>query len=133
MAARRALCIKTAADLGPLLRSFRRYDAIHIVSDAIAEDRDLWEQRLLSAYSDCGCTVGGAALVLTLGAWAVISLVSHETWTWRSAWLVIGACVAAALVGKAAGIAFARIGLRRDVRRLTLILAGPASRVTVRG
>jgi hypothetical protein len=111
----RTLVASDPADLDALLRTSGRFDVVLLRIDAIADtERTRWEQRLVGAYTECGCDAGGIALLATLAAIAASAFTPH-----RPTWLAgLGACFAAALLGKGAGIALARLRLWRDVRRI---------------
>jgi hypothetical protein len=121
--ARRVLSVRSAGDLGRLARSWNRFDRVDLVTDRLDDDeRERWERRLLSAYTECGCDAGGLAVVATLVGLVVFSIALPGERTWTNAGLGLAATLAAAFVGKLAGIAVARIRLRRDIRRVRSIL-----------
>jgi hypothetical protein len=115
----RVLRVRSAGDLGRLTRSWDRFDRIDLATDRLEpDDRERWEKRLLSAYTECGCDAGGLAVLLALVGLVVFALALPGERTWTNAGIGVGAILAAALLGKLAGIAVARIRLRRAIRRL---------------
>ncbi len=111
----RLLVIDHLSDLDVLLRSRGRFDAILVRLDAIPlPEREDWGRRLLAAYSECGCDAGGIALLVALILIAATGLASRGL-SWA---MGLAFCFAAAFLGKAFGIAIARLTLYRDVQRL---------------
>ena len=119
----RVLRVRTARDLARLTRTWRRYDAVELVTERIDPgERVEWEQRLTDAYTECGCHAGGAALLVALVAVGVYAIAFAGDRSWETALIGFLVCVAAAIVGKLIGISLARWELRRDARRVAAIL-----------
>ena len=73
----------------------------------------------MAAYGECGCDAGGIALLVALILTAASALTSR-----RPSWMLgLLFCFAAALIGKAFGIAVARLTLYREVQRLRRLQA----------
>ena len=115
----RVLRVRSGKDLAALTRTWNRFDRIDLATDLLEADvRERWEGRLLDAYADCGCHVGGLAVLVTLVGLVVAGLALPGGRTWTEAGLGFAAVVAAAVLGKLAGLAIARIRLRSDIRRV---------------
>jgi len=120
----RVLRVRSGSDLAALTGTWNRFDQIDLATDLLGPDeRARWEGRLLGAYADCGCHAGGLAVLLTLVGLVVAALALPGGRTWTGAGLGLAAVVAAAVVGKAAGLVIARIRLRRDIRRVRPFLS----------
>jgi hypothetical protein len=120
---RRLLRVRSEADLAQLTRSWNRYDKIELVTDRLdADERERWERRLLSGYDECGCDAGGVAVLVTLVGLVVFAVAFPHTRTWSHVGLGVAATLAAALVGKLAGIAVARVRMHRDIGRVQSFL-----------
>jgi uncharacterized protein (TIGR03382 family) len=121
--ARRVLRVRSRSDLARLTRSWNRFDRVDLVTDRLdADERERWERRLLSAYTECGCDAGGLTVLVALAGLVVFAVAFPRERTWTDAGLGLAATLAAAVVGKVAGIAVARIRLRRDIRRVRSFL-----------
>ena len=113
---RRTLCVGSGNDLGKLLRTFRRYDAVFILTPALAaEERRAWEHRLTDAYTECGCDAGAVSLVVALAIVCVVALFFPVAHTWLAVAAGGGFTLGMAIAGKIAGIAYARLRLWRLV------------------
>lgn len=83
--------------------------------------RAYWQRRLGKLYFSCGCLEGTVLTLTFLAAW-----VAHTAWSWSTAtpWLWqemawgLAGLVSFSLVGKAGGIAVARLRLLWAVRDL---------------
>lgn len=75
------------------------------------------EQQLNRWYFACGCEQGSAAVLVTLvlSVWGGIVNDFAGAFVW---WRVLAYAMGAALAGKAAGLAYARLRLRAVLRRL---------------
>ena len=111
----RTLCVQSPSDLERLLRTYDAYDAVYIIKGMTSPDRESWENRLIAHYGDCGCELGGVAVVLAL---VVFALGAPAIPGWRTVMMALATCVIAAFVGKLIGIAIARLQLFRDIRIL---------------
>lgn len=80
------------------------------------------EQQLNRWYFACGCEQGSAAVLLTLmvSVWGGIANDFDGPFVW---WRVLVYAMVAALVGKAAGLAVARLRLRALLRRLEVSIS----------
>jgi hypothetical protein len=120
----RVLRVRSRSDLARLPHTWNRFDRIELMTPQLAEaERERWERRLLDAYADCGCHAGGLAVLLTLVGLVVAGLALPGGRTWTGAGLGVAAVVAAAVVGKLAGLAIARIRLRSHIRNLQPLLS----------
>jgi hypothetical protein len=120
----RVLHVRSERDLSRLSRTWNRYDRIRLVTDQLdADERGRWEERLLSAYANCGCDAGGVAVLLALVGLVVVAIAVPGARTWTAVGLGVATTVAAALIGKVVGVAIARLRLRRDIRRVSVRLA----------
>jgi hypothetical protein len=120
----RVLRVREPDDLAALTRGRKRYDAVELATERLAApERERWEERLATAHNECGCHAGGLALLAGLAVVAVVGIVSPGNLTWSRALLGLSICVAAAVIGKLAGIVAAQVRLRRDVRRVASLLA----------
>jgi hypothetical protein len=120
---RRLLRVRSAADLAQLRRSWNRFDEIELVTSRLDPDeRERWERRLLSEYDECGCDAGGVAVLITLVGLVLFAVAVPHARTWTNVGLGVAATLAAALVGKLAGIAVARVRMQRDIRRVEWFL-----------
>src|SRR5262245_11889547 len=90
--------------------------------DAPQQERARWESRLLEAYSDCGCDAGGVALLVALAVIAFVSFAMHAAPSWRAGVTAMSFCFVAAMLGKLAGLAAARLRLSRDIRQLARLV-----------
>ena len=116
---RRLLRVRSAVDLAQLARSWNRFDKIELATDRLeAGERERWERRLLSEYDECGCDAGGVAVLITLVGLVVFAVAVPHARTWTNVGLGVAATLAAAFVGKLAGIAVARVRMHRDIRRV---------------
>lgn len=114
---------RSGRDLAGLKRTWGRFEAIELATDALDEsERVRWEARLLARYTACGCDTGAVAVLLALAGALVAGLASPNQPSWGGAGIALALCLAAALVGKVVGIAVARLRLARDVRRLGRLL-----------
>jgi hypothetical protein len=122
----RTLVIAAQEDLDLLLSTRGRFDAVVMQVDAPPDERTRWERRLLEAYADCGCDAGGVALLIALAAIAFVSFAMHATPSWRTGVTALFFCFGAAMLGKMAGLAVARLRLWRDIQQLSRLV--PAAR-----
>jgi hypothetical protein len=126
LASTRILRVQAPRDLAGLTRTWHRYDAVELVTERIDPGhRAKWEKRLTDTYTDCGCHMGGAALLAALVAAVVYASAFAGSRSWKTAVIGFIACIFAAVVGKLAGISFARVKLWRYVRRVGVILDHP--------
>jgi hypothetical protein len=126
LASTRILRVQAPRDLVGLTRTWHRYDVVELVTERIDPGhRAQWEKRLTDTYTDCGCQMGGAALLAALVAAVVYASAFAGSRSWNTAVIGFIACIVAAVVGKLAGISFARVKLWRYVRRLEVILDQP--------
>jgi hypothetical protein len=122
---RRVLHVRSQGDLGRLAWTWNRFDRIDLVTDRLdADEREQWERRLLSSYSECGCDAGGVAVLVALVGVFIVALALPGARTWTAAGLGLAATFAAAFVGKLAGVVVARVRLRRHVRHVRSLLTG---------
>ena len=111
----RTLVATRAEDLDALLRTTGRFDVVLLRIDAISRDESAhWEQRLMRAYTECGCDAGGIALLIALAAIGASAFMANPP-SWIAALIAV---FGAALCGKALGIGLARLRLWRDVRQI---------------
>lgn len=116
---RRTLCVHSALDLNSLLRTFRRYDSIHLRSAPFgSEERRDWEHRLVDAYTECGCDAGAVAFLTAIGFVFVRGLLSPQAFAWSTAAIALVFCFTMAIVGKIVGMACGRFRLRQLIRDL---------------
>lgn len=120
----RVLRVREPADLARLTRGRARYDTVELATERLAaRERERWEERLATAHNECGCHAGGLALLAALAVVALAGILSPGDLTWSRVATGIGICIAAAVVGKLAGIVVAQVRLRRDVRHVASFLA----------
>jgi hypothetical protein len=125
-ASTRILRVQAPRDLAGLTRTWHRYDAVELVTERIDPgQRVRWEKRLTDTHTECGCHMGGAALLAALVAAVVYASAFADSRSWKTAVIGFIACVTAAVVGKLAGISFARVRLWRYARRVAIILDQP--------
>jgi len=127
----RILSVRRADDLRQLARSYGRYDAVHIEVGLGELQTRSWEEQLLARYSACGCDAGAVAVIAAIAALPVLALVVPAIRSPEGAVLVPIWILAAALIGKALGIAYSRLRLHLEVRELTRMLTeaqGPIGR-----
>jgi hypothetical protein len=116
----RVLRVHSEQDLHRLARTWNRYDRIDLVTERLdANERGFWERRLLASYAECGCDAGAIAVLLTLAVFVLVAITMPGERSWTTVGLGVATIFTAALVGKIAGVAFARLRLRKDVRRLS--------------
>ena len=80
------------------------------------------ERRLNAAYFACGCKSGSVAVTLTLAVSVLLGALQGFTGPWAP-WRILVHLVAAAVVGKVAGLVAGRVELRRIYRRRDAALA----------
>lgn len=85
-----------------------------------AEDRAALETRIDKAWHECGCSLGSALALASLGAYMALysfGIVGAGAGAGRMAWHALLAFLAGALAGKVCGIRRARLRLARELRR----------------
>ncbi len=129
----RVLPVRRTDDLRQLARSYGRYDAIHLEAGLGEAQTRSWEERLLARYSACGCEAGAVAVIVALAALPAPALIVPAIRSPAGAVLAPVWILVAALIGKAVGIAYARLRLHFEVRELTRLLAGDQGVIGVEG
>ena len=120
----RTLVIADPHDLDQLRWTWKRFDDIRIVAGTLPpSQRDAWEDRLTSLYTECGCNAGGIATLLAIAVLGAAAIVAGRlSADITGAAVALFAILGAATIGKAIGIAAARIRLRNERQRLRPLL-----------
>lgn len=129
----RILSVRRPDDLSRLTRSYGRHDAVHLEVGLDEAQTRFWEERLLARYAACGCDAGAVAVIVAIAALPLLALVAPAIRSPLGAVLVPAWILAAALIGKALGIAYARLRLHFEVGELTRLLTEDQRAIGVEG
>lgn len=119
----RTLSVRRPDDLRHLARSYGRYDAVHLEAGLGEAQTRSWEEQLLTRYSACGCDAGAVAVLVAIAVLPVLALVAPAIRSPAGAAIAPVWILAAAMIGKALGIAYARLRLHFEISELTLLIS----------